>query len=258
MELLRSAVLRVPHGFPTRLGGVSEGPYASLNCAFTVGDEPGHVEQNLERLARAAGVPQGRLLSVQQVHGDVVLEVPLAAGDTATPDDFPQLGVADALVSAQEGTAIGVRTADCAPVLLEDPDGHQVAAVHAGWRGVIAEILPKAVEALCRRGARPASLRAAVGPCIQRCCFEVDEDLGARFERRFGSTVLVREPGRRPRVDLPGALAVQLEALGISSDRRELFRACTHCDGRFFSHRRDRGVTGRHFSFITHRFATRL
>lgn len=257
MELLRAAVLDVPHGFPTRADGVSTGPFASLNCALHVGDDPDAVRENLTRLAAAAQVEPGALHTVEQVHGEAILRVPDEWRGGGAP--APVLGQADALVCATPGAAVGVRTADCVPVLLEDPVGKQVAAVHAGWRGVVAELLPKTIAALEATGASRKALRVAVGPCIRVCCFEVDDALAARFERAYGAAVIRREPGwAKPHVDLPAALDVQLDALGIPAAHRGAVAACTHCDARFFSHRRDQGRTGRHLSFITHAFATRL
>lgn len=249
MELLTSALIRAPHGFPTREGGVSEGPFASLNAALSVGDERARVEENLRRLAGAAGVDVSRLLTVSQVHGEVVLEARAAGAPGAVA---PPLGEADALWTQEPGVAVGVRTADCLPILFEDPVGHRVAAAHAGWRGVLAEIAARTVAALAAAGSRPGDLRVAVGPCIQRCCFEVDGDLPERFERAFGAGVVARVAGKEKRhLDLPLAVKRTLLRAGVPEAQLERVSACTACDRRFFSHRRDRGVTGRHLSFIT-------
>lgn len=241
MELLTASSLRARHGFPDRTGGVSKAPFASLNSSFVVGDEALAVQENLARLARAAGVAPERLISARQVHGDRVVEAAAVTGDTE----------ADAVWTDVPGTAVGVRTADCVPILLEDPRG-RVAAVHAGWRGVINEITARTVEQLVARGARVEELRVAVGPCIQRCCFEVDGDLPERFARAFGDDVVVRHPERpKPHLDLPRAVTKTLARLGVPADHVAVLPHCTMCDGRFFSHRRERGVTGRHLSFIT-------
>ncbi len=245
MELITSKLIAVPHGFPTRSGGVSQGPYASLNAGLNTGDDRTHVEQNLRLVAEAATVAAANLFTVSQVHGDAVLEVgevPAAAGLRAP------VGEADALWTGREGRAVGVKTADCVPILLCDPVGLRVAAVHAGWRGTYSRIVEKAVEALTAAGSRPGDLRAAVGPSIQSCCYEVGPDLAERFEEAFGPGVVVA--GERPRLSLQLAVRQSLERVGLEPGQIELLPQCTHCDARFYSHRRDRGVTGRHLSFI--------
>jgi len=248
VELLTSELITVPHGFPTRAGGVSQGAYASLNCAVSVGDAPEAVQENLRRLARAAGVEPGALVTISQVHGDTVLRAAAGEGDALRPP----IGEADAVWTDTVGTAVGVRTADCVPILLQDPVGRRVAAVHAGWRGVVADIVTRTLEAMARAGTRSADVRAAIGPCIQRCCFEVDGDLPRRFGAAFGEDVVVAVAGKdRRHLDLPLAVRRSLERAGLPASHVAVLPQCTMCDARFFSHRRDRGVTGRHLSFIT-------
>jgi YfiH family protein len=155
---------------------------------------------------------------------------------------------ADALVA--HGGAVGVRTADCVPILIADPQRGRVAAVHSGWRGTAQRIAARAVEALAAQGSNPAWLVAAIGPAIQACCYEVSDELGARFAAAFGEDVVSRARPR-PHLDLPRAVRKALEQSGVAADRIEVLPHCTSCDsGRFFSHRRDRGRTGRHLSFV--------
>lgn len=241
MELHTASLLSAPHGFPDRTGGVSKAPFASLNSSFLVGDAPEAVQENLGRLARAAQVEPARLFSVKQVHGTRVVYGPET---TATTE-------ADAVWTDVPGTAVGVRTADCVPILIEDPKG-RVAAVHAGWRGVIDQIVARTLETLVQAGARVEDLRVGVGPCIQRCCFEVDGDLPARFEQAFGADVVAPQPGKsKVHLDLPRAVVRTLERLGVPAGHVAVLPHCTMCDERFFSHRREKGVTGRHLSFIS-------
>jgi YfiH family protein len=197
------------------------------------------VRENLALLAKAAGVEPLRLRSVKQVHGARVVEAKESTFETE----------ADALWTDVPGTAVGVRTADCLPILIQDPKG-RVAAVHAGWRGVIAEIAARTIELFVERGAEVSQLRVAIGPCIQRCCFEVDGDLPERFVAAFGDDVLVKGK-EKPHLDLPLAVQKTLAGLGVPSSHVVTLPQCTMCDARFFSHRRDRGVTGRQLSFIT-------
>ena len=235
LELITSGLLPVPHGFPTREGGVSTGVFASLNAGGGVGDAPEAVSLNYELLATEARVPRDRLFAVNQVHGDAVVEAP------ATPET-----AADAIWSGKRGDAVGIKTADCVPVLIADPVGRRVAAVHAGWKGTLAEIAARTVEALIRAGSKPSDLRAAIGPAIGPCCYQVGGDLITRFAAKFPAQIF-----RGTALDLPLAVQVTLEKAGVPSAQIDLLRVCTSCDRRFFSHRRDQGKTGRHFSFIT-------
>ncbi|NBD10943.1 peptidoglycan editing factor PgeF [Corallococcus silvisoli] len=246
---LTSSLLPVPHGFATRAGGVSEGAYASLNLGFSVGDERSRVEENHRRLAQAVGAKVGALCRVSQVHGDTVLPAHGADDDSLRPT----LGEADALWTEGEGSWVAVGTADCVPVLLVDPRGRRVAAVHSGWRGTDLEISARAVEALGARGSQPEHLLAAVGPCIQACCYEVSAELGDRFRARFGPDVV--RAGEKPHLDLPHAVKASLLKAGLKPEHVDVLQACTACDReRFFSHRRDAGRTGRHLNFVLHRF----
>ncbi len=250
-EFLTSSLLPVPHGFTTRAGGVSEGPYASLNLGFSVGDERTHVEENHRRLARAAGAALGALSRVSQVHGDRVQEARGGEGDAALR---PTEGEADGLWTQTPGHWVAVGTADCVPVLLVDPDGQRVAAVHSGWRGTDADISARAVEQLVARGGRPERLLAAVGPAIQACCYEVSDALGQRFRERFGPEVVVAR-GAKAHLDLTRAVRLSLERAGLKAAHVDVLQACTACDPtRFFSHRRDAGRTGRHLNYVVHRF----
>jgi YfiH family protein len=247
MELIRSKVIHVPHGFPDRHGGVSQGPFASLNASLSVGDDAAAVAENVRRLASAVGVAPQALATVHQVHGVAVLEA-TTVGQGALP---PPLGEADALITRTPGLAVGVKTADCLPILVEDPDGRQVAAVHAGWRGVIGDVLGATIARLLAGGGRIGSLRVAIGPCIQACCFEVDGDLPDRFRAAFGEQVIRRVEGKaKVHLDLPRAVAESLRRAGLPPAHVDMLPQCTRCDARFFSHRRDAGLTGRMLSLI--------
>ncbi len=243
VELLRSRVLAAPHGFPTRQGGVSTGAFASLNASTTVGDQPEHVEENLRRLGQALGAQPDQVITVHQVHGTVVMDA-VKAGQGV-------LGEADGLVTSTPGLVVGVKTADCLPILLEDRRSGRVAAVHAGWRGVIGEIVVRAIEVMRRQGTRVEDLHLACGPAIQACCFEVDGDLPERFLAAFGADVIRAVPGKaKVHLDLGVAVRRSVERAGVPPAQIDVLPECTRCDDRFFSHRRDQGVTGRHLSVI--------
>lgn len=248
--LLPSPLLRSPlldehgfaHGFSLRTGGVSEGPFASLNLARTIGDDPEHVAENARRFARAVGVET--LYEVSQVHGARVVEAGPRSEVMALRTEE-----ADALIARASGQAVAVRTADCVPILIGDPRTGAVAAVHAGWRGVVARIVGATVAKLA---ADPRDLVAAIGPHIRLERFEVGEEVAAALaEVAHGEDVVQRGAGN-PHVDLARTLRAQLHALGLT--RVDDVGGCTHAEAdRFFSHRRDRGVTGRHLSAILSR-----
>lgn len=244
---LTSPLLPFRHGFSTRVGGASEGPYASLNLGFSVGDARERVEENFRRLAHAAGIRPSAFVTASQVHGDrVVKAIEPAPGDLPHP---PQ-AEADALWTDRPGVAVGVKTADCVPILIGDPDSGRVAAVHSGWRGTELRVAARAIAALVSAGSDPARLLAAVGPAIQSCCYEVSEDLAQRFARAMGEEV-VALGFAKPHLDLIRAVRTTLEEAGVPSQRIDVLASCTACDAeRFFSHRRDRGVSGRHLSFV--------
>ncbi|MBN2192023.1 MAG: peptidoglycan editing factor PgeF [Polyangiaceae bacterium] len=249
-DFLESPVLRragFRHAFFTRKGGVSTGPFATLNFSRSVGDAEANVEANLERAAATLGVPRANLFLLTQVHSAIVVE--LGPGDVAT-NTAERSG--DALVAARGGRACCVRVADCVPILLADRVSGAVAAVHAGWRGVAADIVGLAVAALRRAVAREVELVAAIGPHISTAAFEVGDDVatilaGIAPER----AVVQRSPLGRPHVDLGNLVRVQLERAGVASDDIDDVPGCTVADAdRFFSYRRDGARSGRHLAAI--------
>ena len=238
----RLAAAGFAHGFSTRLGGVSAGPFASLNLARTVGDEAHAVDENLRRFAASLPADPAFVYAVSQVHGAAVRTVRRVEDPRAVRADE-----ADALVATEPGVGASVRTADCLPVLMADPETGRVAAVHAGWRGVVRGIVPAAVEAMAPgRGAI-----AAIGPGIGPCCFEVGADVAAQIAAAaHGVRVVVDGP--RPRVNLRAAVRAQRGAAGLSVV--DDVEACTMCDlERFFSFRRDGQRSGRMLSAVVAR-----
>ena len=234
------------HGFSDRRGGVSEGPFASLNLGGKWGDEPERVAENLKRLGKAAGFDPLALVRVRQVHGHAVVR---AMEATATTE-------ADALWATREDRLVcGVMTADCVPVLLAD-DGNVCAAVHSGWRGTVDDVVGATVTTLREAGARVDRLRAAIGPCIGLDAFEVGEEVAEPFERlaaEFSQTApfVVRKGYEKPHVDLVAVVRAQLSRAGLSPDAVERVGGCTHDEPtRYFSYRRDGATTGQQLSFI--------
>lgn len=235
------------HGFTTRAGGVSAAPFHSLNLGMKWGDAAGNVIENRRRVLVASGARAIHL--ARQVHGATVLSV--GAGDD--PDRIARQE-ADGLCTDARGLAVGVYVADCVPVLIADARTGACAAVHAGWRGTLAGVLPAAVRALAAHyGARPADLSVALGPSIAPCCFEVGPEVAARFAAAWpGAGLVIDHSPRNPHVDLRLALRLQLDAAGVGDPSIDSPPTCTVCDpaGRFYSYRRDKGITGQHMAFI--------
>jgi YfiH family protein len=237
---------RFVHGFTTRQGGVSRGAYATLNLGAKWGDEPACVAENRRRLVRAAG--GARLYAATQVHGARVVEV--------RPDADPSVvraEEADALYAFASGLALTIYTADCVAVLVADPRTGAFGAAHAGWRGVVAGVVPALVQSLvAAAGVRAPDLWIALGPSIGPCCFEVGPEVAARFDPahvRAGAG-----QAGRPTVDLRAALAAQLLALGIPPEQTSTAPPCTFCSPeQFYSYRRDGGATGQQVGFIGRR-----
>jgi YfiH family protein len=232
------------HGFTTRQGGVSQGPYASFNLGAKWGDDPAYVRENRRRLFRAAEL--GRLFSVTQVHGGDVVRVDADADHEAIARSR-----ADALYTRAPGVALGVYTADCIALLIADPKTGAFAAAHAGWKGTLANVGVAVARALIDMwSCDPADLRVAMGPSIGPCCFEVAPDVASRFPADF-----VRPGaggGGKPTVDLRAANRAALVSLGVRPDHIDADPPCTKCDReRFYSYRRDGRDTGQHVAFIT-------
>jgi YfiH family protein len=225
----------IRHGFSTRHGGVSAGPFASMNLARAVGDDPGAVAENHRRFAAVVGYDPGRLYESSQVHGARVLR---ADGREVLATRAEE---ADALVTSTAGDAVAVRVADCVPVLLAAPGAAVVAAVHAGWRGVAQRVVEAALAAMA---VDPRRVIAAVGPCIGACCFEVGDEVAAEIAAASTEAAVRRADGVKPRVDLRAAVAAQLAGAGVGAI--EQVGGCTRCEeARYHSYRRDGKASGR-------------
>jgi hypothetical protein len=238
------------HAFFTRSGGVSSGPYRSLNFSVAVGDSEENVQENLERAAAVLGVGTRRIFYLSQVHGR---DVHVLSGAEKRNDVLELRG--DALVSGARDLACGVRSADCVPILIADRRSGRVAAVHAGWRGIVAEVVPAAVDSLCAGAPARAELIAAIGPHISSMVFEVSADVAREITTACGDdSVADHTRGPRPYVDLRRAARLQLRCAGLSEGAVEDVEGCTLSDpARFFSFRRDGQKSGRHLSAIAPR-----
>ncbi|HSK15210.1 MAG TPA: polyphenol oxidase family protein [Gaiellaceae bacterium] len=217
--------------FSTRVGGVSTGAYASLNLGILTDDDPENVVENRTRLCAAVGAEPETATMAWQVHG---ARVERADGRGVVRPGTP-LERCDGLWTDEPGRALMLLTADCLPVALARANGTPALAVlHVGWRGLLAGIVEAGVRSL-----EGGPLHAAVGPGIGPCCYEVGDEVSAPFHERFGDDVLA---GRN--LNLPAATERVLRGAGVG--HVEVLRRCTSCEeDLFFSHRRDRGLTGR-------------
>lgn len=201
----------VPHGFFGRRGGVSSGDLASLNCGLGSGDDPALIAENRRRAA-AAILPGAALTGLYQVHGNRCVIVDAASDLAARPE-------ADAIATRTPGVLLGILTADCVPVLFADAKAGVVGAAHAGWKGAIAGVTDATLDAMERLGADRKSIVAAIGPCIARASYEVDDGFVARFladdpanEHFFAAA----KPGHAM-FDIAAYVAARLAAAGVAT-----------------------------------------
>lgn len=240
-----SAMPNITHGFFTREGGVSTGIYASLNCGMGSGDDKALVQKNRDIATKKLGV--SKLCIAYQIHSANVL---IVDKPFTTP---PEL---DALVTATPGLAVGILTADCAPVLLAEPNANVVAAAHAGWKGALTGVLEATIQTMRSLGAEPEHIVAAIGPSICQQSYEVDGVFHARFMEQDPQNDIYFLPARAGHFlfDLPGYCKDRLANAGIHNIN--ILAHDTYCDeNRFFSFRRathrKETVYGRQLSAIS-------
>lgn len=243
LQYLAADGIPVPHGFTTRLGGVSKGSLSSLNLGFHRGDDPANIQENYRRLGQAIGFDPARLVLTHQTHSDLVQAVTDRDCRGLDHRDYPEC---DALITNTPGVALGIFTADCTPILLYDPVTGAVGAAHAGWRGTAAAIAAKTVEAMALHyGSRPADICAAIGPNIGPCCFQTDGDVPDAMVASFGPEARewIRPADEKYYVNLKALNALALRRVGV--ENIEISDACTACQHDiFWSHRVTRGDRG--------------
>jgi polyphenol oxidase len=243
-----SALDFLTHAFCTRLGGVSTGPYSSLNVGDLVGDGDDNVLQNLNLVEDAFEIPAGGLILMRQVHGD---RIHVLDGDGPLPEGLPEC---DGLISGRPGVALGIRTADCVPIFFADRARRIIGAAHAGWRGTALGIAARMVETLAGRfSSRREDLLALIGPAIGPCCYQVDVPVFEAFSAMSGADLFLRpckELGRWM-LDLALANSLQIREAGVPSENIYTSGFCTSCrQDLFFSHRAGGGVAGRQINII--------
>ncbi|MEV0524701.1 peptidoglycan editing factor PgeF [Streptomyces sp. NPDC050439] len=235
-----STVSGAHFAFTDRWGGVSAVPYEQLNLGGAVGDDPEAVRTNRALAATSLGIEPGRVVWMNQVHGPDVVVVDGPWGSDA------EIPAVDAVVTARRGLALAVLTADCTPVLLADPVAKVAAAAHAGRPGMIAGVVPAAVEAMVKLGADPARVVARTGPAVCGRCYEVPKEMRADVAAIEPAAYAETSWGT-PAVDVTAGVHAQLERLGVRD--REQSPVCTLESGDHFSYRRDR-TTGRLAGYV--------
>jgi len=248
MVYMQSTLIPARHAFTTRLGGVSKGAFSSLNLGANRGDEREHVTENYGILCRELNLPPDRLVFTHQVHECTVRDVTAADSHTLFTD-VPY--DADGLATDEKNLALLVFAADCVPILLCEETGRAIAAVHAGWRGTAGCIAERAVEKLrLEYGVIPGHIRAAIGPCIGKCCYETGPDVaGALFNAIWddAENYVVPKVGVPDKfmVDLRGVNAHILRRAGLKAENIDVSPECTMCSHeKYWSHRYSKGIRG--------------
>lgn len=226
-----AALSGIRHGFFGRRGGVSDGDFSSLNASRTVGDDAANVTENVHRAVMALKGGPIQIALAKQVHGTNVHIV----DESFSLDTRPE---ADALVTTRPGIALGILTADCAPILLADAGARVIGAAHAGWKGAVGGVLARTVETMESRGANRANIVAAIGPAISVENYEIGEDMAAtiRADHPDAAAFIVSDGFPKPHFDVPGLVHHQARELGLKAV--ETVGGCTYATpDLYFSHR---------------------
>lgn len=234
----------IRHGFLSRVGGISEPPFSSLNFDTRDGDDIKNVEHNKTIAGRLFGFDASRVLTINQSHGNDALIIDKPVKDISGLSKTS----ADAIITNQYGIAIGILTADCVPILLADPVKKLVSVVHAGWRGTAKRIVQKTIETMVKHfGSGKKEIVAAIGPSIGQCCYKVDEVVA----KEFGDNGFINKEDDCWRLDLKKANLGQMVNSGILEKNISVEDFCTSCrNDLFFSYRADGKITGRQLNFV--------
>ena len=244
-QLIESKLFRsigITAFFTGRHGGVSLPPYDTLNFGRGIGDDEDAVSTNMERLVDQTDL-NSQPHQARQVHGTGHL---ICSGQGREhPDE------ADILIATESNVSVAVRTADCLPILLADPVAKVIAAVHAGWRGTAQRTAVRAIELMQKQGATVDNIYATLGPAIGPCCFEIGSDTAGQLAASTANATHTIEKRDNPYADLTAINIMQLQEVGILDRHVESNHLCTRCHpDRFYSYRRDHGLTGRHLAVV--------
>jgi YfiH family protein len=241
--------------FTTRMGGVSKGQFASMNVSTTNGDNLDDVKKNYEILGNAVGFDFKKTVLSRQTHTDnirIVKEDDIGKG-LLKERDYDDV---DGLITNISGVTLVTQFADCTPLLFLDPENKVIANVHSGWRGTVQQIGKRAVKIMQKEfGSKPANIIAAIGPCINKCCYEVDDPVYNEFAKRevFSlEKVFTKKENGKFMLDLVEANKEILLSAGIREENLDISDLCTHCNSHIFhSHRATAGKRGNLGAFIT-------
>lgn len=229
----------IKHFFSTRIGGLSQNEYSSLNLGVYTGDEQFVINENISRISGAAAMNKQNIVYLKQLHGNTVRVV--------NEDNYKVIrGMdGDALITSVKGIPIGIFTADCVPILIADKLGKAIASIHAGWKGIAGGVVEAAIhELISSFGTKAEGLIVAAGPSIGGCCFEVSEDVALKFKSHF-------KIQNEFHVNLKTEIYARLIELGLKDCNINMSDLCTCCEkDLFYSYRREKGKTGRMGAFI--------
>lgn len=268
INTIKSALITCPHGFSTRTGGVSCGIFESLNLGMNLGDDPAKVTENWKRFLDSARITQRDFVCGEQVHGDFVYTADSA--DLRPACGSGELIAADGYVTNKAGVPLAIFVADCLPVLLQDPAAGAIGALHCGWRSTVLDIQRNAILAMEALGSRPSDIRAALGPAIDKCCFEVGAEVIFEVEKLLGKSEAGRFCEERkvtkeslgnssqnlpsadispmPQkylLDLRGVVRERFLQLGLRPENIDTVGECTMCNPeKYWSHRYTAGARG--------------
>ncbi len=254
VRYLKSDIIGVKHGFATRIGGVSRETHtSSLNLAFGRGDEHETVMENLKRFSMAVGVSPASVISRNQMHSAKVVyadEKMRGEGYFTYTDE-----ACDGYVTDRDGVTLGVKTADCVPILFADEKAHVIGAVHAGWRGTALGIAAECVRKMGELGAKVENIHAAIGAAIHFCCYEVGEDFYSSVVELVGEDTareFIREENGHLHADIVGMNRKLLLDAGLRDGNIDVCEYCTACEPElFYSHRYSHGFRGTMLSIIS-------
>ncbi|MFP7252754.1 peptidoglycan editing factor PgeF [Terribacillus goriensis] len=245
-----SAPDSIVSGITTKYNGVSKAPFHSLNMGLHVGDEPEAVVQNRQLLAEAIQFPLERWVLGEQVHGTeiaVVTKREAGRGSRELADSLPSV---DGLITNEKGMLLAAFFADCVPLYFFDSTSGWIGMAHAGWRGTVANMAGKMIEALCNNGANKENLQAMIGPCISKNRYEVDDHIVQQIPEQFRAKVLEPSGSDRYYLDLQTLNRLYMLQADILDENILTAAHCTYDSPEFYSHREDQGKTGRMIGFI--------
>ena len=244
-----SSVIKCPHAFTTRIGGVSKSIYTSMNLGQSLGDDPNCVSKNYNIICNALGIAPDSLVKSKQEHGTYIRTVTEKDRQLIFSLNNP---VADGMITDNKNVALIIYTADCVPILLHDPSENVICAVHAGWRGTVANIAGEAVKKLSNEfGCSPVNIKAAIGPCISQCCFETTKEVPDALFNNMGKSAkcCIKPNNEKFLVDLKEANRLMLIDSGVVDI--DISDECTSClSEKYWSHRKHNTHRGSQASII--------